>query len=331
MSRRQAIELVCPAGTPAALRAAVDAGADAVYLGFRDETNARNFPGLNFNREELAEGVVYAHGHGTRVLLAINTFPKAGQPELWHRALADAARLAVDAVILADLGLCDYAARHHPELTLHLSVQASASSVEAMRFYHETFGIRRAVLPRVLTVPEIAALAAEVPMEMEVFVFGGLCVMAEGRCSLSSYATGKSPNINGVCSPPSHVRYVEKGDKVVSQLGDFTINSFGAGEPAGYPTLCKGRFEANGRLDYLFEEPTSLNTLAILPQLIAAGVKAFKIEGRQRGRAYVGDVVRAFRQAVDAVLRGEAPPEAALAGITEGGRQTAGAYERSWR
>jgi putative protease len=325
------VELVCPAGTPAALRAAVDAGADCVYLGFRDETNARNFPGLNFNRAELAEGVAYAHDHGSKVFVAINTFPRAGQPEIWHQAIDDAARVHADAAIVADLGLCDYAARKHPDLRLHLSVQASASSTEAIRFYHQAFGIKRAVLPRVLTVPEIANLCASVPVEMEVFIFGGLCVMAEGRCALSSYATGKSPNMNGACSPASHVRYIEKGDKVVSQLGGFTINSFGAGEPAGYPTLCKGRFETNGRLNYLFEEPTSLNTLSILPEMIAAGVRAFKIEGRQRGRAYVTSVVRAFRLAVDAVARGEAPPELHLDGVTEGGRQTAGAYERSWR
>jgi putative protease len=331
VSAVSAVELVCPAGTPAALRAAVDAGADCVYLGFRDETNARNFPGLNFSRAELAEGVAYAHDHGAKVLVAINTFPRAGQPEIWHQAVDDAARLRADAVILADLGLCDYAARKHPELRLHLSVQASASSAEAIRFYHQAFGIKRAVLPRVLTVPEIASLCANVPIEMEVFIFGGLCVMAEGRCALSSYATGKSPNMNGACSPASHVRYIEKGDKVVSQLGGFTINTFGAGEPAGYPTLCKGRFESNGRLSYLFEEPTSLNTLSILPTLISAGVRAFKIEGRQRGRAYVTNVVRAFRQAVDAIGRGETPPDMPLDDITEGGRQTAGAYERSWR
>ncbi|HIJ63482.1 MAG TPA: U32 family peptidase [Rhodospirillaceae bacterium] len=327
----EGVELVCPAGTPAALKAAVDAGADAVYLGFRDETNARNFPGLNFSRPELAKGIVYAHERGARVLVAINTFPRAGQPELWHRAVDDAARLGADAVILADLGLCDYAARTHPDLRLHLSVQASASSAEAISFYHRAFGIRRAVLPRVLSVAEIATLCAGVPIEMEVFVFGGLCVMAEGRCSLSSYATGHSPNIDGACSPASHVRYRDTGSAVVSELGGFTINRFGPGEPAGYPTLCKGRFEANGKLSYLFEEPSSLNTLDLLPELIAAGVKAFKIEGRQRGRAYVADVVGAFRRAVDAIGRGERPAVEMLDGITEGGRQTAGAYERKWR
>ena len=325
------VELVCPAGTPAALRAAVEAGADCVYLGFRDETNARNFPGLNFSRPEMADGIAFAHERGAKVLVAINTFPKAGRPDLWHRAIDDAARFGADAVILADVGLLDYASRTHPDLRLHLSVQASASSAAALNFYREAFGIRRAVLPRVLTLPEIAALCREVPLEMEVFVFGGLCVMAEGRCSLSSYACGHSPNIDGACSPAQHVHYLERGDKIQSRLDDFTINTFGSGEPAGYPTLCKGRFEANGKLSYLFEEPTSLNTLAILPELIDAGVKAFKIEGRQRGRAYVAAVVKGFRQTVDAIRRGETPPVIDLGAITEGGHQTAGVYKGNWR
>ena len=94
------------------------------------------------------------------------------------------------------------------------------------------------MLPRVLTIAEIAALNERVPVETEVFAFGGLCVMAEGRCSLSAYVTGQSPNIRGVCSPASQVRYEERGDMLVSRLGGFTINRFGPDEPAGYPTLC---------------------------------------------------------------------------------------------
>ncbi len=102
--------------------------------------------------------------------------------------------------------------------------------------------------------------------------------MAEGRCALSSYVTGQSPNMNGVCSPPSHVRYVEKGDRLISKLGGFTINAFSAGEPAGYPTLCKGRFVAGGEACYLFEEPASLNVLTMLREPAAAGVIALTLE-----------------------------------------------------
>ncbi|WP_029009406.1 ubiquinone anaerobic biosynthesis protein UbiU [Azospirillum halopraeferens] len=328
-------ELICPAGTPAALRAAVDAGADAVYAGFRDETNARNFPGLNFSREEMAEGIRYARARGRMLFVAINTYPAAGRVEPWRRAVDDAARLGADAVILADLGLLDYAARTHPGLRLHLSVQASASNAEAVRFYREAFGVRRVVLPRVLTVADIRGLVAGTDVETEVFVFGGMCPMAEGRCTLSSYATGRSPNRQGVCSPAEHVRYEERGEDLVSRLGGFTINRFAAGEPAGYPTLCKGRFAAAGKASYLFEEPTSLNALPLLPALHEAGVKALKIEGRQRGKAYVAAVVSAYRRAIDGFARtgrvDDPGLDAGLDGAVEGGRDTAGAYRRSWR
>ncbi|GAB6052951.1 peptidase U32 family protein [Magnetospira thiophila] len=327
----QKLELVCPAGTPAALRAAVEAGADTVYLGFRDATNARNFPGLNFSRIELQDGLAFAHAHGVKVLVAINTFPEAGHFEPWQQAVDDAADLGVDAVILADIGLADYAARRHPRLRRHLSVQASASNAEAINFYVREFGIKRVVLPRVLTIAEIADLNKRIEVETEVFVFGGLCVMAEGRCALSSYVTGKSPNMNGVCSPASHVQYVEEGDRLTSKLGPFTINRFEASENAGYPTLCKGRFIAHDKTSYLFEDPTSLNVIGMLPELMAAGVTALKIEGRQRGRAYVTQVVKAFRQAVDHAAAGEPVPPMDLSALTEGHTETAGSYRKTWR
>lgn len=324
-------ELICPAGTLAALRAAVEAGADAVYVGFRDETNARNFPGLNFSRPELRDAVSYAHRAGRQVFVAINTYPAAGKPEPWQRAVDDAANSGADAVIMADPGLLEYAARRHPRLRLHLSVQASASNVEAVRLYREAFGVRRVVLPRVLTIADIARLNREIDIETEVFVFGGMCPMAEGRCSLSSYATGRSPNRNGVCSPASHVRYEERGGRLVSRLGDFTINSFEEGEAAGYPTLCKGRFRTEDGVSYLFEEPTSLNALHLLPDLKAAGVRALKVEGRQRGKAYIAEVVTTCRRAIDQFDRGLPFDAAALDRVTEGGRETTGAYGRAWR
>ena len=325
------LELVCPAGTPGALRAAVDAGADVVYLGFRDETNARNFPGLNFSRPELRDGLAYAHERGCRIYVAVNTFAAAGNPGPWHRAVDDAAELGADALILADIGLLDYARRRHPETRRHLSVQASASNPTAIAYYHEAFGVQRVVLPRVLTVTEIARLNVQIPVETEVFAFGGMCVMAEGRCTLSAYATGRSPNMNGVCSPASHVRYEQLGGRMVSRLGRFTINEFPDGEPAGYPTLCKGRFVAGGCAGYLFEEPTSLDASTVLPELMAAGVRALKFEGRQRGRAYIAEVVAAFRRAVDAAARGDPVPPLGLGGMTEGLRETTGAYTKTWR
>ena len=323
------MELVCPAGTPASLHAAVAAGADVVYCGFRDATNARNFPGLNFSRAELRDAVKHAHKHGVHVYLACNTYPQAGAEEIWHKAVDDAVAIGVDAIILADIGLLRYARDHHPDARLHLSVQASASNEEAIRFYHQEFGVRRVVLPRVLSLDEIRTLNQRIQVETEVFAFGGMCVMAEGRCSLSSYATGESPNMNGVCSPAAHVHYEERGDTTVSRLGNFTINIYDSDEKVGYPTLCKGRFRAMDKSGYLFEEPTSLDVTAMLPELADAGVSALKIEGRQRGKAYISQVVGAFRTSLDTIAEGQLNARSKLSTLSEGQSDTTGAYRRS--
>ncbi len=325
------LELVCPAGTPASFDAALEAGADTIYTGYRDATNARNFPGLNFSRTELKEAVKKAKDYNVKVLLALNTWAKAGGSDLWKQGIIDAAEIGVDAVILADIGLLAWAKENVPELRRHLSVQASASNASAINYYVEAFDVKRVVLPRVLTLEEIATLNGKINVESEVFVFGGLCVMAEGRCSLSSYVTGLSPNKDGVCSPASHVSYSQQGSQMVSRLGGSTINVFEDNENAGYPTLCKGRFIAQGKPSWLFEEPTSLSVIGILDQLQNAGVKALKIEGRQRSRAYVKQIVSTFRKAVDAIAEGRQYDAAELHNLAEGGRSTKGAYNRRWQ
>lgn len=325
------MELICPAGTPSAFREALDAGADAIYCGFRDETNARNFPGLNFSRAELRASIQMAHGRGVKTFVAINTFMRAGAEALWYAAVDDAMALGADAVILADFGLMAYTSERYPDRRLHVSVQASASNPDAIRFLVEAFGAKRVVLPRVLTTPEIAALARQVSCELEVFVFGGLCVMAEGRCSLSSYATGKSPNMDGVCSPASHVRYRPDGDELVSELGEFTINRFGKAEAAGYPTLCKGRFHIADDEGYAFEDPVSLDVMDQVDALRQAGVVALKIEGRQRGKAYVAQVVGTLKKALDASPEQRVALLADLRQLSEGQKTTSGAYEKRWR
>ncbi|MBL9097420.1 MAG: U32 family peptidase [Alphaproteobacteria bacterium] len=328
-------ELVCPAGTPAALRTAVEAGADAVYCGLQNATNARNFPGLNFTVDDLNASVRFAHDRNTKVLLAVNTFPPAGKFGLWRDAIDVAAATGVDAAIVADMGVADYAAQTYPSLRLHLSVQAGASSPEAIRFYCASFGIKRVVLPRILTVEEIAAVHRQIPCEIEAFVFGNIGLMAEGRCSLSNFATGQSTNMDGVCSPAGAVHY--EGDRVgnlTTRLGPFVIDRFTNGENAGYPTICKGRYGCAARNEpyYAFEEPVSLNLSALLPDLMRAGVTALKIEGRQRSRAYVKQVVSAFRRAVDEVATGRNAALADLIALTEGHRQTEGAFgSKRWR
>lgn len=109
------LELVCPAGSLPALKTAIDHGADCVYLGFRDATNARNFAGLNFDEKAIAQGIEYAHSRARKVLVALNTYPQAASPQLWQAAIDRAASAGVDAVILADPGLMAYAAKHQPQ------------------------------------------------------------------------------------------------------------------------------------------------------------------------------------------------------------------------
>ena len=331
-------ELVCPAGSLPALKAAVDNGASCVYLGLRDATNARNFAGLNFDEAAIASGISYAHAKGAKVFMALNTYPQAGNPGLWRSALDKAASLGVDAVILADPGLMQYAAQHHPKLRLHLSVQGSATNYDAINFYREQFGIVRAVLPRVLSLEQVQRVIERTPVEIEVFGFGSLCVMVEGRCALSSYVTGESPNTHGVCSPPKAVRWVETPQGRESRLNGVLIDRYAPGENAGYPTLCKGRFDVEGEENYYaIEEPTSLNTLELLPQLMKMGVRALKVEGRQRSPAYVAQVTQVLRDAIDQCTanphRYAAKPAwmVSLDQVAEGQQHTLGAYHRPWK
>ena len=331
------LELVCPAGTLPALKAAIDHGADCVYLGFRDDTNARNFTGLNFDEAALAEGLRYAHSRERKVLLALNTYPQADNWQRWTGAVDRAAKAGVDAVILADPGLMGYARRSHPQLRLHLSVQGSATSYEAINFYREHFNIQRAVLPRVLSLAQVAQVIDKTEVEIEVFGFGGLCVMVEGRCSLSAFTTGTSPNCNGACSPAKSVRWEQTAEGMETRLNGILIDRYADGERAGYPTLCKGRFAVDDETYYAIEEPTSLNTLELLPQMMEIGVRAIKIEGRQRSPIYVAQVTKVWRAAINACRRDPAhftPLPAWMAElnkVSEGQSHTLGAYYRPWK
>ncbi len=331
----KSMELVCPAGNLPALKAAVDNGADSVYLGFKDETNARHFPGLNFSAKNISKAVNYAHAKGAKVLVAINTFPQPAQWKKWEDAVDLAANAGTDAIIVADIGVLDYALSKHPNLNRHLSVQGSATNIESLNFYIENFGIKRAVLPRVLTVEQIKEICTNISIDIEVFGFGSLCVMTEGRCMLSSYATGQSPNTYGACSPASHVKWLENNDSLECRLNDILLDSYKKDENAAYPTPCKGRYNVNGKTTYAFETPISLNTIHVLDQLIAAGAKALKIEGRQRSPAYVAKVTLAWRSAIDAITAdAKTIPNKArneLQSITEGIDSTTGPYQKGWR
>ena len=336
---RFTMELLCPAGNLAALKTAFNAGADAVYLGLKDDTNARSFAGLNFSPKKLQQAVSIAKQQNKKIFLTINTFPKPTEEARWYQAIDMAADLGVDALIMADLSLLDYAHSKHAHLPLHLSVQTSATNVGALNLYKQEFNIERAVLPRVLSMKQVRDLAKVSPVDLEVFAFGSLCIMAEGRCHLSSYVTGQSPNTGGSCSPAQHVRWEEQDGQQLTKLNNVLIDKSSKDEQMGYPVVCKGKYvaEDNGDTEYMLESPTSLNTLSLLPELGKAGIVSLKIEGRQRSPAYVEQVTRVWRNAIDTYL---ANPDAyetqkewnlALDKVSEGQTTTLGAYERTWQ
>ncbi len=327
-------EVVAPAGNLPCLKAAVDAGADAVYVGFNDATNARNFEGLNFTQKELESAVGYAHGRGRKVFVAINTFPQFDDCAAWRSAVDRAVGLGADAVIIANLGILGYARDRYPGLNLHLSTQASSSNHESINFYRREFGIKRVVLPRVLTVPEIKELKSRTDAEIEVFALGGLCINIEGRCYLSSFVTGSSTNTDGASTPSRFVRFIptDEGGMDIT-LNNVVLNRLARFETSPYPTCCKGRYVMpDGNTSYAFEEPESLNILAVLPGLIDAGVSAFKIEGRQRTKSYVSAMTRALRQAIDSCVKDPASyrvaPEWTRETVStfEGIKETLGSY-----
>lgn len=337
------MELLCPAGNLPALKTAIDCGADAVYIGFKDDTNARHFAGLNFSGKKLDKAVQYVHDHDKKIHVALNTFAHPNGFERWTNAVDQAIDIGVDALIIADIALLDYASNKYPDMELHLSVQASATNSAAVNFYANNFNVKRVVLPRVLSMHQVKQLSRNIPqgVELEVFAFGSLCIMAEGRCYLSSYLTGESPNTVGACSPAKYVRWQETQEGLESRLNDILIDRYGEGENAGYPTLCKGRFDINitgqDQRYHVLEEPTSLNTLSMLPELFSANVASVKIEGRQRSPAYVEQVTRTWRAAIDRYLENpeayqvEPHWNAALANVSEGTQTTLGAYHRKWQ
>lgn len=305
MSNNHKLQLNAPAGNLSSLIAAVDAGADSVYIGFQSPTNLRNLPGLNFTRDEAAQAIQYAHEHGAKVYITVNTYPVDDLLEECFRAVDDADDLGADAVIAADLGVIEYVRTRHPRMEIHLSCVAGAADAAAIRFYREEFAVNWVVLPRVLSLEQIAVLRRQTDVCLEVMVFGVLCANYDGRCSLSSFITGVSAHSRGTCAPAEFVQFEEdagQGSTTV-KLGGIAINNFAAAEGRTYPIPCKGRYysPAAGRQLYAFQDPSCLNALSLLPKLFAAGVDVVKIEGRQRSFAYVQLVTDVWRKAIDSL------------------------------
>lgn len=273
MTARQ-VEILAPAGSPDALRAALDSGANAVYLGLK-EFNARG-NAINFTTEELAHYVPLAHAHDMRVYLTLNTLVKMSERGPLLESLARAADCGIDGVILQDIGLGRTLARYFPRLRRHASTQMAIHNLEGVRFCVDE-GFQRVVLARELTLQEIGEIRSAFPaevIELEVFCHGAMCYTYSGMCFFSGSVGGRSGN-RGECAYTCR-----KGYRIHNETR--------------YP-MAPDPLSLN---NYLFSMK-DMNTLDVLPELVASGVDSLKIEGRRKGPAYVGAAVRAYRERLD--------------------------------
>jgi putative protease len=253
-------ELLAPAGSLEAFFAAMEAGADAVYCGLQ-EFSARA-KARNLSLTDLEGMLGYARQRGRRIYITLNTLIKEAELPRLAEILAALEALAVDGVILQDLAVWRLARRHFPGLALHASTQMTVHNAAGLHML-ERMGFSRAVLARELTLEEIANLRRQTSMELEHFIHGALCFSFSGQCYFSSWLGGKSGN-RGRCAQP-----------------------------------CRRRYRFRQKDGYYFS-PNDLSAIDLLPELAAAGICSFKIEGRMKSAEYVANVVGAYRRALDA-------------------------------
>jgi putative protease len=298
-------ELLAPAGSREALTAAVQNGADAVYLGGASFNARRSAP--NFSAAELERAITYAHIRGVKVYVTVNTLVAEEEMEEALRFLRFVYESGADAAIIQDIGLLRLARGALPELQLHASTQMTVHNAEGAAFLGEA-GISRVILARELTLNEIKVIKETTALEIEVFVHGALCVCYSGQCLLSSMVGGRSGN-RGVCAQPCRLPYT-----LVDEKGAVPES-----EAAG---------------EYLLST-RDLNYARHIPALAAAGIDALKIEGRMKRPEYVATVVRIYRCLLERLAAGNffvAPEEsAALAQIFNRGFSTGYLFGRPGR
>ena len=246
-------ELLAPAGSREALVAAVQNGADAIYLGGQ-QFNARRSAD-NFNQQELVEAIQYAHARGVKIYVTVNILLADTELEEAVRYLQFIYNAGADAAIVQDLGLLKLARQVMPELELHASTQLTAHNKPGVRFLLEA-GIKRVVLARELSLAEVQEIKEQTDAHLETFIHGALCVCYSGQCLMSSMIGGRSGN-RGRCAQPCRLEY-----RLVDERGRELVDAAKIGE-------------------YLLS-PRDLNMSASIPELIEAGIDSFKIEGRMR-------------------------------------------------
>ena len=282
MRERKKPELLAPAGDRERLRMAVLYGADAVYLA-GTSFGMRSFAG-NFAPEELPEAVAWAHDHGVRVHVTVNTMPRNDEVVRLPAYLEQLQEAGVDALILADMGAFSLAGKYAPRCERHVSTQASVANYVCANAWYD-LGAKRVILARELSLREIREIREKVPedLELEAFVHGAMCVSYSGRCLLSNYMTGRDSN-RGACAQPCRYQYYLMEEK---RPGEY------------FPVFEdeKGTYILNSRDMCMIDH---------VGELMDAGLSSLKIEGRAKSAYYAAIVTGAYRHVIDDVAAGRA-------------------------
>ena len=263
------VELMAPSRDFASLNAALSNGADSVYIGIDGYNMRANV--ANFKMEDIKNAVNLCHDHGVKLYVCTNTIMKDSDIESLNELFPILNSYKVDAVILSDLGALKIAKEN--SIDVHMSVQSNLSNSESLNFLKE-YGVKRAVLSRELSLEEIKNIKSKTNLEIEVFVHGAMCMAVSGRCFLSSYFYDKNANC-GECLQPCRSEW-----KLLSKDSKEVI------------------IEGNEKLTHFFS-PKDLCMIEHTPELIGAGIDAFKIEGRARPADYVATVTKVYREAID--------------------------------
>ncbi len=284
VSGKKKPELLIPASSLEVLKVAVLYGADAVYIG--GEMYGLRAKAKNFSREDMAEGIKFAHAHGKKVYVTANITAHNSDLEgvaEYFRELScldvseDGTPIRPDALIISDPGVFDLAKEHAPEIDVHISTQANNVNYGTYRFWHR-MGATRVVSARELSLAEIKELRENIPEELEIetFIHGAMCISYSGRCLLSNYFTGRDANL-GACTHPCRWKYYLMEEN----------------RPGEYLPV----FE-NDRGTYIFNSK-DLCMIEYIPEIVDAGINSLKVEGRMKTALYVAAVARTYRRAID--------------------------------
>ena len=268
-------ELLVPASSLEVLKVAVIYGADAVYIG--GEAFGLRAKAKNFSKEDMCEGIAFAHSHGVKVYVTVNILAHNRDLEGVREYLQELKEIGPDALIIADPGIFTYAQEICPEIERHISTQANNTNYATYNFWYRQ-GASRVVSARELSLKEIKEIRERIPedLEIETFVHGAMCISYSGRCLLSNYFTGRDAN-QGACTHPCRWKYAVVEEK----------------RPGEYLPVYE-----NERGTYIFNSK-DLCMIEHIPELIDAGIDSFKIEGRMKTALYVATVARTYRKAID--------------------------------